>query len=194
MKKYNCPNCSAELYWDAEASALKCNYCEKQYQPDELDALLASAQAPAGTAPADEAPPQEKVARETTDQDKVSDDSSKTDTSDLVVYSCKNCGAEVITSKSTIATTCAFCGRAISLSDKLVGDFAPDALIPFAIDEKKAKEIYLRDRYNHASPNSAQTPASSPCRDQTSCAYQQDDRRAPPRVHRKLYGPLSTHA
>ena len=137
MKKYNCPNCAAELYWDAEASALKCEYCEKQYQPDELDALLASAQAPVN-----EAPPQEKVARETTDQDKVSDNSSKTDTSDLVVYSCKNCGAEVITSKSTIATTCAFCGRAISLSDKLVGDFAPDALIPFAIDEKKAKEIY----------------------------------------------------
>ena len=135
-KKYNCPNCAAELYWDADASALKCEYCGKQYQPAELDVLASSAEKPA--APAQE----EKVSRETTDQDKVSDNSSKTDTADLVVYSCKNCGAEVITSKSTIATTCAFCGRAISLSDKLIGDFAPDAVIPFAIDEKKAKEIY----------------------------------------------------
>lgn len=137
MKKYNCPNCSAELYWDAAAGSLKCEYCDKEYQPEELDAMDVATPAPAEAAPA-----AEKVARETTDQDRVSDDSSKVDTSDLVVYSCKNCGAEVITSKSTVATTCAFCGRAISLSEKLVGDFAPDEVIPFAITEEEAKRIY----------------------------------------------------
>lgn len=135
MKKYSCPNCSAELYWDAKAGALKCEYCEKEYQPAELDAMGVAAPAPAVSAA-------EKVARETTDQDRVSDESSKIDTSDLVVYSCKNCGAEVITSKSTVATTCAFCGRAISLSEKLVGDFAPEEVIPFAITEEEAKRIY----------------------------------------------------
>lgn len=134
MKKYNCPNCSAELYWDAAANALKCEYCEKQYQPAELDALAAKPEVSKGS--------EEKVARETTDQDKVSDDSSKTENADLVVYSCKNCGAEVITSKTTVATTCAFCGRAISLSDKLVGEFKPDSVIPFAITEEEAKNIY----------------------------------------------------
>ena len=139
MKKYNCPHCSAELYWDANANALKCEYCDSQFQPEELDALAAKTEV-LKDKPAKET--QEKISRETTDQDKVSDDSSKTDTADLVVYSCKNCGAEVITSKSTVATTCAFCGRAISLSDKLVGDFKPDSVIPFAIDENKAKDIY----------------------------------------------------
>lgn len=143
MKKYNCPNCSAELYWDAEANALKCEYCEKQYQPAELDAIAAKVDAVKGKKTEEKKEdPAEKVARETTDQDKVSDDSSKTDSADLVVYSCQNCGAEVITSKSTVATTCAFCGRAISLSNKLVGEFKPDSVIPFAVDEDKAKEIY----------------------------------------------------
>jgi len=143
MKKYNCPNCAAELYWDAEANALKCEYCEKQYQPAELDAIAAKIDAVKGKKEVEvKEEPSEKVARETTDQDKVSDDSSKTDSADLVVYSCQNCGAEVITSKSTVATTCAFCGRAISLSNKLVGEFKPDSVIPFAIDEDKAKEIY----------------------------------------------------
>ncbi len=128
MKKYNCPNCSAELYWDADAGALKCEYCEKSYQPADLEAVVTDSA--------------EKIARETTDQDRASDESSKIDTSDLVVYACKNCGAEVITSKSTVATTCAFCGRAISLTEKLVGDFAPDEVIPFAITEEEAKRLY----------------------------------------------------
>ncbi|MBR6512543.1 MAG: hypothetical protein IKT24_03645 [Clostridia bacterium] len=143
MKKYNCPNCSAELYWDAKANALRCEYCEKEYQPAELDALLKKSDQLKGKK--EEKPTEdrsEKISRETTDQDKVSDDSSKTDNADLVVYACQNCGAEVITSKSTVATTCAFCGRAISLTNKLVGDFKPDEVIPFAVDEKKAKDIY----------------------------------------------------
>mgnify|MGYP003292589535 CR=1 FL=1 len=135
LKKYNCPNCSAELYWDAAANALKCEYCEKEFQPEELDALAESANAPAPTGA-------EQVSRETTSQDRASDDSTKIDTSDLVVYSCKNCGAEVITSRSTVATTCAFCGRAISLTDKMVGNFAPEYIIPFAITEDEAKRIY----------------------------------------------------
>lgn len=144
MKKYNCPNCGAELYWDAEANALKCDYCEHEYRPDELDALMAKSAEIRGEKqkPADNTDGGEKQIREVNEQDKVTDESEKIDLSDLVVYACKNCGAEVITSRSTVATTCAFCGRAISLTDKMVGDFRPDSVIPFGIDEDKAKSIY----------------------------------------------------
>lgn len=134
MKKYNCPNCSAELYWDAGANALKCEYCEHEYQPEELDALETENETALQSG--------EKTVREADAGDRVTDESEKTDTKDLVVYACKNCGAEVITSRSTIATTCAFCGRAISLTDKMVGEFKPDCVIPFSIDEDRAREIY----------------------------------------------------
>lgn len=134
MKKYNCPNCGAELFWDAGANALKCDYCEHEYQPEELDKLTGSS--------TNETAGGEKQVREANEQDRVTDESEKVDLSDLVVYACKNCGAEVITSRSTVATTCAFCGRAISLTDKMVGDFKPDSVIPFVIDEEKAKKIY----------------------------------------------------
>ncbi len=144
MKKYNCPHCNAELYWNAEANALKCEYCEKEFQPEELDAFMAKSAAVKGvdlnkkTSGGDG----EKQVREANEQDRVSDDSEKTDLADLVVYACKNCGAEVITSKSTVATTCAFCGRAIALTDKMVGNFKPDSVIPFAVNDDKAKAIY----------------------------------------------------
>jgi DNA-directed RNA polymerase subunit RPC12/RpoP len=62
----------------------------------------------------------------------------------LVVYKCNECGAEIITAESTVATTCAYCGRAITLSNKMVGNFKPDYVIPFSISEEKAKEIYKK--------------------------------------------------
>ena len=144
MKKYSCPNCSAELFWDAAAGCLKCEYCEGKFTVDELDAAMAKADAARGVAEKKPEAPSEKVAREANEQDKAVDESTKIDTSDLVVYSCSNCGAEVITSKSTIATTCAFCGRAISLTNKMVGNFKPDCVIPFAITEDEAKSIYKK--------------------------------------------------
>ncbi|MDO4832019.1 MAG: FYDLN acid domain-containing protein [Clostridia bacterium] len=144
MKKYNCPNCGAELFWDADANALKCDYCDHEYQPEELDKLMARSAEIRGEkqGAANEKKAEEKQVREANEQDRATDESEKIDLSDLVVYACKNCGAEVITSRSTVATTCAFCGRAISLTDKMVGDFRPDSVIPFLIDEKKARDIY----------------------------------------------------
>ncbi len=131
MKKYNCPHCAAELFWNAELGTLHCEYCERDFTPEELDKTFAmESQNPAK---------EEQITREVDSYDKATDDS---ESQDLVVYSCTNCGADVITARSTVATTCAFCGRAISLSNKMVGDFRPERVIPFLYDEKKAIDIY----------------------------------------------------
>ena len=131
MKKYNCPNCAAELFWNAELGSLHCEYCERDFIPEDLDKSF-SVESTAE-------PKEEKITREVDPYDKATDDSTS---ADLVVYSCTNCGADVITARSTVATTCAFCGRAISLSDKLVGNFKPERIIPFLQDEEKAIQIY----------------------------------------------------
>lgn len=135
MQKYNCKTCGAELYWDSNENCLKCEYCESKYQPSDFD-----------TKPTEETAEQEnkeyQQPEKADETDKATDNSDET--AELVVYKCSNCGAEVITAKSTIATTCAYCGRAISITDKIVGDFRPDSVIPFSIDENKAKEIYKK--------------------------------------------------
>lgn len=126
MQKYNCKNCGAELYWDANAKCLKCEYCDEEYQVSDFE--------------------QEHGEKEKSTQPEQADEHAHaTDESvsvDLVVYKCSHCGAEIVTAKSTVATTCAYCGRAISISDKLVDRFKPDVVIPFLIDEAKAREIY----------------------------------------------------
>lgn len=141
MKKYNCKHCGAELYWDANAGTLKCEYCEHEFMPSDFENEVEAEpvlQEPI-EASSESDSREEKYEREADGFDRATDDS---ESADLVVYECEHCGAEVITARSTVATTCAFCGRAISLSNKLVGDFKPESVIPFSVDEKEAVNIY----------------------------------------------------
>lgn len=137
MKKYNCKNCGAELYWDSNANCLKCEYCDHEFQVTDFEV----------------AESEEKEEKVLQNESEVADEYAKaTDDSEsmeLVVYKCNHCGAEIVTAKSTVATTCAYCGRAITMTNKMVDDFKPDLVIPFCCDEKKAKEIYKK--YVHSS-------------------------------------------
>lgn len=130
MQKYNCKNCGAELYWDSNANCLKCEYCDAEYQASEFDIEEREGQA-----------------KEAEDEHvKATDDS---ESEDLVVYQCSHCGAEIITARSTVATTCAYCGRAIAMTSKMVNEFKPDVVIPFSCDEEQAKKVYKK--YIHSS-------------------------------------------
>ena len=125
MQKYTCKTCDAELYWDSSVGALKCEYCDSVFQPS--DFMDESMQSQKG---------------ETADKYDVATDES--DSLDLVMYKCTECGAEIITAKGTVATTCAYCNRAITLSNKMTGAFKPASLIPFNVNKKEAKEIFKR--------------------------------------------------
>jgi DNA-directed RNA polymerase subunit RPC12/RpoP len=123
MQKYSCKTCDAELYWDSKAKALKCEYCESTFQPHEFENTTIKHQ----------------HAEKADQHDSATDQSEGLE---LIKYQCTECGAEIITAAGTVATTCAYCGHAITISDKLVGDFKPDSLIPFAITKAEAKAIY----------------------------------------------------
>lgn len=143
MQKFNCKNCGAELYWDSNANCLKCEYCDAEYQPSDFETESTGAE---GANASKDTQTKQEEPEKADEYAKATDDSESIE---LVVYKCSHCSAEIITAKSTIATTCAYCGRAISMTDKLVGDFKPDAVIPFLFDETKAKEAYKK--YIHSS-------------------------------------------
>ena len=124
MQKYSCKNCDAELYWNSQKQALTCDYCGKSYFPYEFETQTNNVQA-------------EEVKNELFE--KTTDDSEGLE---YLKYQCSNCGAEVITVKGTVATTCAYCGRALSMTDKLVNNFKPHAVIPFVVSRVQAFDIY----------------------------------------------------
>ena len=126
MQKYECKTCGAELYWDSQAGCLKCEYCNSTFNVDEFE---------------ENTKKEEQKAEQAEENATATDDS---ESSDLVVYKCNECGAEIVTAKSTVATTCVYCGKAVSITNKMVGNFKPDFVIPFAVSEEKAKEIYRK--------------------------------------------------
>lgn len=59
-------------------------------------------------------------------------------------YTCKSCGAEVVTDETTTSTFCYYCHNPVIISQRLKGEFLPNKIIPFKIDKDQAKEIFLK--------------------------------------------------
>ena len=115
---YNCPNCGAELMFDAGKQKLCCEFCESQFTIEEIDKTdsMQTAQA----------------------QAKNSDDYCEK----MLEYSCPNCGAEVITDEETAADICIYCHSPIVLNGKLSGQMMPDKIIPFKFTKEEAQKKF----------------------------------------------------
>lgn len=125
MQKYSCKVCGADLKWNPDAGALLCDYCGASYAATDFKD---------DTITADEN-------KDTTLQAEYTQAGADL-AEGMVVYACKNCGAEVVTSNTTMATTCAYCGNAISITNKSAGKFRPEVVVPYAVNKDKAKDIY----------------------------------------------------
>lgn len=125
---FKCPACGGPLKWDAAKQRYTCEYCRSEYAESEFSAAE-KVEETGGAVSAEEAA-------------HTGHGSGKTGDGQVKVYNCPSCGAQVVTDATTAASFCYYCHNPIVLSDKLSGDFHPDAVIPFAIDEKKAKQIF----------------------------------------------------
>lgn len=115
--QYKCPNCGADMAFDAQTGTLSCESCGHHLSVEEYPV-----------------PDFEEFEEETT--------ASTFGTEDVSQYQCNNCGAILITEADTSATTCSFCGAAMILSDRLSGELAPAKVIPFKITKEQAQTAF----------------------------------------------------
>lgn len=125
LLSYKCPACGGPLKWDASKQKYGCEYCRSQYSQADLDKLEKSA--------ATEKPAEAMASASA---------SGTADSGTVRSYSCPSCGAQIVTEGTTAASKCYYCHNPIVLSEKLAGSFRPDCIIPFAVDKKKAQEIF----------------------------------------------------
>lgn len=111
---YKCPNCGGGLIFEPSTQKYKCEYCLSQFGEADL-----------------------KTEEEQDHQNQEGDS-----TEEQMGYTCPSCGAEVITDSTTAATFCYYCHNPVILTKRLEGDFHPDYVVPFAVDRKKAEEIF----------------------------------------------------
>lgn len=111
---YNCPNCGAELMFNADKHKLCCDFCESEFTADELSGTDAMARA-----------------------EQMRTDSAQFCTQ-MNDYSCPNCGAEIVADETTASEICVYCHSPIVLIGKLSGQMMPDKIIPFSYGKEEA--------------------------------------------------------
>ena len=113
---YKCPNCSAGLTFDSKSQKMKCEYCGSTYSLDELD----------------------KIAEQAEEVKEVKGDHwegfepeqwQSDEKSNMAVWSCPSCGAEILAEKTTGATVCPYCDNPMIMPEQFVDSYRPDYII-----------------------------------------------------------------
>lgn len=134
---YKCPNCDGPLKFDPDKQKFTCEFCLGEFAPDQVQQMN-----------------EEKEQRETYDEQEVKHAEQQqqqakeageenADEDYAVSYTCPSCGAEIVTTATTAATTCFYCYNPVVLGSRLSSDFKPDKVIPFELSKDKAIERFL---------------------------------------------------
>ena len=122
---YACPNCGANLVFNIQEGKLVCEYCDSRFFPG--DSRLRWTGSKESAMPLE----QEK-------QSQVGDEM------EVSIFTCPQCGGEMITSGLDVTGFCSYCGAANILSSRIEGVKKPDRILPFTLTKEACKNQYLR--------------------------------------------------
>lgn len=108
-----CPCCGAPIFYNAQLSKWKCEYCDNEFTLEEL--------------------------QKHKNVSSIADTDVQDNFDNYINYHCSNCGAEIIADENTAATFCPYCGNASILQNRLSNQFAPSYIIPFKIPKENAQ-------------------------------------------------------
>lgn len=117
---FQCPNCGAPLTFSPEKEKFACDFCLSDFTEADLASTDAAEKAKQTQADAEEF------------------------CAHMNTYACPSCGGEIMADEHTVADFCAYCHSPVVLQGKLVGQMQPSKMVPFKIDEKGAKETFLK--------------------------------------------------
>lgn len=132
---YKCPNCGAPLKFNPDKQNFSCEFCMSDFDEQTIQQLYAEREAKTSQAEKAEEKAQQQ-AQQNPQQNQAEEEA--------VVYTCPSCGAEVVTTASTAATTCFYCQNPVVLGGRLSGGFKPDRVVPFALTKDKAIEAFMK--------------------------------------------------
>jgi len=117
---YKCPNCCADLKFNAAAQSFTCDYCSSSFTEAEMKQIAAEIEQNTNQRPEEEVQVDEEFAGQTS------------------VYSCDSCGASIMCDDNTAATFCYYCHNPVILKGRVSGEFRPSFVLPFQIDRETA--------------------------------------------------------
>ena len=147
---YKCPNCDGPLRFDPDKQLFTCEYCLSEFPAAEVQAMNARAEQ-RETYDEREVKHAEQAKQEAKQQGAEAEEEYP------VSYTCPSCGAEVVTTSTTAATTCFYCYNPVVLGSRLSGEFNPDRVIKNGFYQRA-----LRARSSLKSSTASTSPIGSP--------------------------------
>lgn len=134
---YKCPNCGGPLMYNPDKQKFACEYCFSEFTDEQVQQLYREKE---------QQQTGDERERESQQKQQAQAKAQGFDTSGdyIIGYTCPSCGAEVMTTASTAATTCYYCQNPIVLGSRLSGEFLPDRVVPFALSRESAIERFKK--------------------------------------------------
>jgi len=124
--KLGCPACGVELSLDSDSGEASCPSCGAEFDLESLRTYTSQI----------EQQQEEKLNWDTA----AGSEWQAGEEDGLRVYSCKQCGGEIVADETTGATHCPYCDNPVVLTGHFTGALKPDLVIPFKVDKKAAIE------------------------------------------------------
>lgn len=112
---YQCSNCNANIKFSIELQTMLCDHCGTTMDPYAVE---------------DKGNAMESVVSE--------------DEFEITVFSCPQCGGELLSYEDTAATFCSYCGGSTILSSRISKEKRPQYIIPFQKTKEQCKEAYAK--------------------------------------------------
>lgn len=111
---FSCPNCGGNVTFDIASQQLACGYCHEKFSPYAFDSKTDDAA--------------ETVSRE--------------NDYEVTVFTCPQCGGEILSTDNAAAGFCSFCGASTILYSRISREKRPNYIIPFQKTKEDCKQSY----------------------------------------------------
>lgn len=120
-----CKNCSHALVFNPASQLLECSACGSMFRPEEVEA-------------------ESKEYREDLKAEAAGEiygDKEDKSLMDCYVYTCSECGGEVIVNGTEASTTCVYCGNPNVVFSRISRQKRPEFIMPFSVSKERAIEL-----------------------------------------------------
>ncbi len=116
-----CRNCSHALVFNPGSQMLECSFCGSFFRPEEVQSEAKEYR--------EDLKPESAAEVYNSDEEKFMD---------CYVYSCSECGGEIIINGTEASTTCIYCGNPNVVFSRIAKQRQPEFIMPFRISKESA--------------------------------------------------------
>ena len=110
----SCPNCGGNVLFDIPSQKLKCDHCHELFEPTAFEDKTSDAE-----------------------EEKAFDGDYE-----VTVFTCTQCGGEILSTDNAAAGFCSFCGASTILYSRISHEHRPGYIIPFQKTKEDCKQAY----------------------------------------------------